>query len=357
VVIVESDTLGSIEFSHSGSALEWDRFQISAGSFNVYEDEETIIRIIVSITQPESTDYRTLAFSSIMIAAPSPNFNLFNYKEGRDYSDSYLAGVLTEQFEICGDIYRPDLFLEVDYFQGHEPSDEMYSETINAFSDAGIKLHYKIDQMNLPLATTTSPDLDGDGAETLRINEEAQDILHSTRNMAYSSYIHIVYAHTLFWFSFPNVILLGGAMPAPTAGDLTHSGIIMADQALINDTTSASSLMERRLKVTIHEIGHALGASHEGPLGRTPAGSYNAIVDGPGLNDTLNGYNVMRQGGLSDFESAGKLLRGIGNTDRNIGASENIGRPRFSIESLDQLDVTNKLSVDFSRYPDADQFV
>jgi hypothetical protein len=32
--------------------------------------------------------------------------------------------------------------------------------------------------------------------------------------------------------------------------------------------------------------------------------------------------------------------------DRDLGATEIIGFPRFSIESIDQFDLTNKLSVD-----------
>jgi hypothetical protein len=358
VVTVQSATLGSVTFSHTGSALEWDRFQTSAGSFNVFEQEETTVRINVSVPQPNGPDYRTLAFSSVMIAAPSPDFDLFNYKEGRDYGDSYLAGVLTEHFEICGDRNRPDLFIEFDYLVGHEPSHELFSEVINAYSDSGIKLHYKIDQMNIPLGTATTPDADGDGAEVLRNDAEYLDLLDSTRNSAYSRYIHMVFANTMVHDDLPGYTLYGGAISAPTAGDLTHSGILIADQALVDTVTTASTLMERRLKVFVHEVGHALGASHEGPNSPTPAGTYNALVDGPGGTDTFNGYNVMRQGGLTSFGAAGQLLRGVGNTDRNMGATSDIGRPRFSIESLPQLDMTNKLSVDTGRNIDIlNQFV
>jgi hypothetical protein len=353
-VTVESESLSAVEFTISGSHMEWEWFKAYGGSFNVYEDEETTVTIDVSVSQPDSNDYRTLAIGSVMIAAPSLDFHLFNYKEGRDYEagDSYLVGVLTVNIEICTDPNRPDLFLEVDYFQGHEPSEELYSEAIDAFSDAGIILHYKIDQTNLALSTTTSPDPDSDGAETLRNEDEQSDLLDSTRNALYSDYIHLVFAHYMEDDDLPGWILYGGAKSAATAADLTESGILLADEALQDISSIYSTLLERRIKVVVHEIGHALGASHE-----KNTGSYNAIIDGPGGVDIKNTYNVMMQNEL-DSTVSNQLLRGTGNTDRRFGATEDIGRPRFSIESIAQFDLTNKLSVDTGRNIDIlDQYV
>jgi hypothetical protein len=353
-VTVESESLDAVEFTISGSHMEWEWFKAYGGSFNVYEDEETTVTIDVSVSQPDSSDYRTLAIASVMIAAPSPDYHLFNYKEGRDFEagDSYLAGVLTDNFDICTDPNRPDLFLEIDYFTGHEPSDEMYSEVIEAFSDAGIILHYKIDQTNLALSTTTNPDHDSDGVETLRNEDEQSDLLDSTRNAAYSDYIHLIFAHYMEDDDLPGWTLYGGAKSADTTADLTESGILLADQALKDISSIYSTLLERRIKVVVHEVGHALGASHE-----KNTGSYNAIIDGPGPSDIKNNYNVMIQNAL-DSTVGNSLLRGVGNTDRRFGATEDIGRPRFSIESIAQFDLTNKLSVDTGRNIDIlDQYV
>ena len=339
----------AVTFSYSGSSLEGDRVTINVGSFAVTPNALTTVRIEATVEQPPSNGFRTFAIWSAMIAAPSPDFEHFNYKEGRDYDEGQSADAarLTENFEVCGDPNRPDLFLEIDSLTGHAPTSDVYSETINGYSDAGVLLHYRIDQSGLPLGTGTSPDTDGDGAQTIRNDDEAQDLLGTTKNPSLPDYLHVVFAHK-FWVDDVGWVY-GGAMSADTEADLAHSGIVFADQELIDTVTASSSLMERRLKVLMHEVGHAIGTSHEGPFGYTPAGSYDPRVDGACCADTFDGYNVIRQGGLTDLFAADMLLRGVGNLDRNKGATSLIGRPRFSVESVDQFDLTNKLSVDTGR--------
>jgi hypothetical protein len=354
-----------------GSALEWDRFKISLGPFNVGGDLETNIDISVDVTinTEESTsntrsinsdfdqfqgfDYRTMAIWSVLLAAPSPDYNLFNYKEGGDFDpdESNSADQWVEDFLISSDPNRQDLFLEVDSLEGHNPTTDVYLESVNAFSDANIILHYVLDEVDIALDTTTSPDDDDDGAETIRDSDEFRDLLHRHRNAEYDQYIHYMWAHKI-WITGIGWVY-GGAKSATTAADLTHCGILIADQELSEENTDHSTLAEKRIKVLIHEVGHALNCAHEKSFG-----TFNAIVDGAGPDDTFNSYNVMQQNALHD-DRADELIRGEGNANnRNLGSSELIEMPRFSIESVDQMDLTNKLSVDTGRVIDLlDEYV
>jgi hypothetical protein len=282
----------------------------------------------------------------MLLHTTAPNFQLFNYKEPADYldADSDKAIVVVEDFEIAGDPNRPDIFLEIDYLEGHEQEQEVWSETINAFSDAGILLHYKIDESDIPLDAATDPDDDSDGAETLRNYPEYRDFLNTHKNTELDEYIHMIFAHYIENDDLPGWTLYGGAFSADTADNITSSGVIFADQAIQEITDAFSTLIERRTKVVIHEIGHVLCASHE--KSQFSGGSYHPLVDGGDDEDDMNLYNVMTQDKLSDA-NANEVLRGEDNANnRNLGASELIGRPRFSIESIDQFDLTNKLSVD-----------
>jgi len=360
-VSIDSEELGGFELSYSDTHMEWERFFVEVGPFDVAMDAETDIEIAVDLIPPlsdivvdtgigsESTiqSYiKSLEIWSVLVAAPAPDYDQFYYKEGRDFlaDEAELAGELILNFEICADHRRPDVFLEVDWLAGHELPPEFYSELINAFSDAGIIMHYRIDESNLPLASVVNHDDDGDGAETLIKEDELMDFLHRHRNPALNSYIHIIIAHRVRRAS--GTFLYGTAKSADTADNLTYSGIGIADQELIDTVTGWSDLMERRIKVIVHELGHALCCAHE--KNDAEGGSYDARVDGGDGVDDLNEYNVMIQDHLEDAVTD-ELLRGVGNDDRNLGAIEDIGRPRFSIESIEQMDLTNKLSADTGR--------
>jgi hypothetical protein len=342
------------EETYSDVALEGERFKITLGTFDVQQDTLTEVRIEVSVSQPQyyksdtfDTSYfwsfRRMAIWSLKLHAPSPNFELFSYKEPANYieglTDSTFVDV--DDFAISTDPNRPDLFLEVDYLEGHEPEQEAWSESINAFSDAGIMLHYKIDETDIPLDATTNPDDDSDGAETLRNYPEYRDFLDRHKNSELDEYVHMIFAHYIENDDLPGWTLYGGAFSAETEDDLTHSGVIFADEAIQEITDTYSTLTERRIKVIVHEIGHVLGASHE-----KSTGTYHPLIDGGDGTDDMNYYNVMTQDKLHVVE-AEKVLRGEDNlNDRDLGATEMIGFPRFSIESIDQFDLTNKLSVD-----------
>jgi hypothetical protein len=340
-ILVESEELNDVELSGSGSEMEQEVFMVEIGPFNVAEDAATDVTIEVELTQfpsdedkykkvvgdwkPPSTVWiKSLVFLSVMIAAPSPDYNIFNYKEGREFigAESSKATELREDFLITSDPNRRDLFIEFDYLEGHGVPPALFTEAISAYSDAGIIFHYLVDDENIPLDTMTDPDPDGNGAESLMGKDEARDLLMCFRNPALMSYIHVIFATSLF--SEDSMGWIGGcAISAHTAGDL---------------------LFELRLLVFIHELGHTIEASHE-----KPDGLYNALVDGPGGVDTMNEYNAMRSGGVGDVDEADHVLRGVDNDDRNIGATDLIGKPRFSIESADQFNLKNKLSVDTGR--------
>jgi len=362
IVTVDTESEADQVVTYSDYHMEWERFEIEVGPFNVYEDEQTDVTVEIDLTPPptESKQYpsditnpqpsyiKSLEIWSLMLA-DTEDVMQFSYKEGRDFipGTEELTGILIENFDIRGDPNRPDLFLEVDWFAGHQPTAEVWSESTNAFSDAGIKFHYKIDQQNLPLNTAMTEDDDNDGVVTLRNDDELQEILDLTRNPLYGDYIHFVCAHYIEIDALPGWTIYGGAQSGPTAADLTESGVVFADEAMKDIANTHSSLMERRLKVVTHEVGHCLGASHE--KNSADGGSYDPRVDGGDGVDDFNEYNVMRQDAINNADAA-ELLRGNGNAgNRDLGATELIGRPRFSIESEEQFDLTEKLSVDTGR--------
>ena len=269
-------------FSFTASALEGDRVSYDLGSFPVAVDDQTDVRIDVAVSQPPSNGFRTLGVHTVMIASPTTSTD-FSYKEGRDYlpGDASLAAALVENFEVCGDYTRPDLFLEVDAIATHNPTPDVFSESINAYSDAGIILHYRLDETTISLSEPTTTDTDGDGATTLNrcVDEnEIRDFLAAHRNLAtpYEEYMHVIFAHDVKSNTSSGCqALFGRANSAALATDPTHSGVLIGDNQL-DSSISTATVTQQRVKVLIHEVGHALGASHEGPLGGTPAGTWSA---------------------------------------------------------------------------------
>ncbi len=138
-------------------------------------------------------------------------------------------------------------------------------------------------------------------------------------------------------------MLYGIAMSADLASDYTHSGVLIADDQL-DTMISTATVVEHRTKILAHEVGHALGASHE-----WNDGLCDICVDGSTVYDTDNEYNLMKQDGISYSSGVNLRIHGMGNYDRCKGSVEFIMMPRFSIESIRQLDLKNKLSVDTGR--------
>ncbi len=346
---VNAGPAGTFTFSQSGNALEWNHVIVEFGSFSVLADTQTDVQLSITVEQPSSNGFRTMGVFSVMIYSTVGSAQ-FSYKEGRDFQPgASLASALTDNYLTCGDPSRPDLFLEVDTISGHNPTPDVFSEAINAFSDAGIILHYRLDETSISPGEATTTDSDGDGATTLNdctAPVELQNFLATHRSTAspYDRYLHVIFVNNVKAQTTSGCQnLYGIAMSADLATDLTHSGVLVADDQL-DSMISTATVAQQRLKVLIHEVGHALGASHE-----KSNGLYNACVDGGGGTDTLNGFNVMGQDGLSTAAGVNDRILGVGNTARCKGAVSFIGMPRFSIESINQFDLTNKLSVNTGR--------
>ncbi len=348
-VSVDAGTAGTFSFDHSGNEMEWDRFYVTFGNFSVGEDEQTNITIGVIVEQPPPSDHRTLAIYSVMISGTSGSSE-FSYKEGRDYlPGATLTEALTQHYQACGDPVRPDLFLEVDAISGHNPTVEVFSEAINIFSDAGIILHYRIDETAIPLNEATTTDSTGDGATWLNACSDPRELTdflaaHRTTAPPFNEYVHVIFANRIAYpmgsFCVP---VYGIAMSADLASDREHSGVLIADDEL-DSVLSIATVAQQRTKILAHEVGHAIGASHEKDTGKC-----NVCVDGSRVVDKNNVFNLMMIGGLDDPSDARVRILGGGNTKRCKGAVEFIGMPRFSIESIDQIDLTNKLSADTGR--------
>jgi hypothetical protein len=331
-----------IRFDFTGTAMENDRFEIVLGPFDVLLNERASINFLnVEIEQPSSstrdpdTDLppekqkRYMILYSVMLAAGPSNYDLFEYTEGIDYKGYPLENVQGAFMStvISPDPWRKDLFIEVDFMEGHETTKGLFFETVKAFSDAGIILHYKLDEFDIPMDEPTSPDPHGDGAESLKAYDEMRNFLHNHRNTLYPKYIHVIFAHGMYKEDGGGV--LGGAISAATVTEKSHSGVIIADYGMDEHDSTTNPMLKIRLKVLIHEIGHALGASHDHDAAR--GGAYHPLVDGSAGIDILNDYNVMRQGGLSG-SSARATVHGGGNYDRNLGAHYWGGHSRFSLE-------------------------
>jgi hypothetical protein len=156
-------------------------------------------------------------------------------------------------------------------------------------------------------------------------------------------YVHVIFANNVYADVGYCGPLYGIAKSADLASDHTHSGVLIADDQ-IDSPISTATVVQQRVKILVHEVGHALGASHE-----KQNGLCDLCVDGSDVLDWNNPYNLMAQDGLSLSGDVNHRILGIGNSERCKGAVEFIGMPRFSIESIRQLDLESKLSVDTGR--------
>ncbi len=253
-----------------------------------------------------------------------------NYKDADDFMSQSQVGVSTEEMAIQLDPEQKDLLLELDSMVNHDFDPQVLNEAINAFSDYNIVLNYKIDETGLSEAY---PDdmLSRSSWPEYSDSDESSLYLAAHRNSSLGAYVHVM-----------NVRYVAGACGIAEQGDVGDppegSGVLLPDQMPIDGSCAGDTVFQKRLGLLLHEVGHALGAAHD----KSSGGLVHPVID-PGGSDTCNHWNVMA---YTYCASPLRVLTGYDNTDRRFGASEAIGFPRFSIETVDQFNFNNLLSVD-----------
>jgi len=250
-------------------------------------------------------------------------FNTWDYPDDPDWD-----GLKTDwELQYGFDPYRPDLLIELDCFQGYQPSAAVLSEIFQAFQAAGIRVTFLPDQTDL------SPDL-------LPVPPTMADyhrLLNQTRHPSLSPAIHVIFAKYGEINTLGEVIMEEETDSKPlenTGGLIFVQSTIDYRRKRISQQPGFGRFSEDDLiaKVAIHEIGHMLGAPHEGTSAK-----YRQI----------NPYNVMIPG------FAEESMTGLGNSDPELGATGD--GPRFSLEALAQFNLTEKLSAN-SRWLDLGDF-
>ena len=270
---------------------------------------------------------------------------------------------------------KPSLLLEIDYMSVPGFDETMLTQVLNeakeAFGDIqsagfpeGIELKWVIDERNLPLDDENPNDNDNyfnfkeiSGGVTVF---EGREYLEHHRNSDYSDFVHVVFAHRHLMTTLGGYVEVSTYTVEPTTSpsetlEFWHSGVLIFVETIFSVTNDTDEIEDRESisKGFIHEVGHTIGGlGHE-----TDIGLYDARVD-PGNADTLILYNVMLSGDVLGVSTINLLdcVRGTGNQDRLKGAYEyfdqNTGKwlysgPRFSIESIEQMNLRKKISVNF----------
>jgi hypothetical protein len=306
---------------------------------------------------------RALAVDWIKLELDSDRSEV-NYKDADDFVNTplpFTTYVHTEEMVIQLDPYQRELLLELDSMDGHDWVPEVLNELINAFSDANIILHYKIDETNLPTTEVTGVFGAGDVSSLSfghppTSDDETSVYLSDHRNttLRLLGYVHVMNVHNL-----------PGACGIADQGEAsTHpkfSGVLIPDQNFIDGVCYGVAnfpfdLFSTRLAVLLHEIGHALNLAHDKSTGTVDP---LCVIDDCGDpadpsddDDICNYYNNMGYSYCFASTRTDESFYGTGNNDRRVGSTAAIGRPRFSYESVDQIDLVSLLSVDVANnYP------
>jgi len=330
-------------------------FNVSGIDFAAVTASQAVdVALTVSFDPPACGDailavFRHLALDWLKLELASDRSEV-NYKDADDFTNSppppsFLVDVDTEDMVIHLDGAQKDLLLELDSMAGHNWDPKVLNEAINTYSDHNIILNYKVSETGLPLSEVVKAGA-GDVSEMhydwpVTSTDETSLYLQAHRDMSLQAlrYVHVMNVHR----GDCGVAEQGVVGDAPAL-----SGVMLFDQDFIDDfcglgtvADGISSLFTIRLLALVHELGHVFNTAHE-----KTTGTVSPVID-PGGFDTCNAYNLMVGGGYCIVLSLfAKEMTGVGNTDRRFGATSPIAGPRYSIETIAQMDLTSLLTVE-----------
>jgi hypothetical protein len=254
-----------------------------------------------------------------------------------DFDRPYNLDGTTSTAVTRTDPTTPTVLVELDYATGFRPNAGVFQMAENAFAHAGMEIRFMIDdQSPIPIATLpggTAPWTTADLEQLLASSDDQTQDIHA-------AYLHVIVVptdnttrHGTTHHAASNNPSEGnhGSNPDPRyAGSFVFIDTISNDYNAFAAAFSAVGITQDQLiaKTLIHEIGHALGCTEEGSSGG------------------IDTFNVMA------------LSSQLGNPNSNIDAwrdnmdgRDAVGYPTFSEGSLEQMDLTMKLSVDTGGSP------
>ena len=248
----------------------------------------------------------------------------------RTYSPDGLIALATTRT----DPTIPTVLVEVDYVMGFRPNAAVFQIAASAFDHAGMEIYFMID-VEPPIPTTALP-----SGMSPWTNLQLEQLLVSYDDQTaevHEAYVHVLVVpddnsptrrHGTSHHARPNNPSEGnhGSDPDPQyAGSFVFIDTIKSQYASYATEFSGAMISEDQLiaRTLIHELGHLLGCTEEGSIG-----GYDQ-------------FNVMTQNGR-----LGNPSTSVTPWTNNIFGAGGVGHPTFSEASLEQMDLTRKLSVE-----------
>ncbi|MDF1562916.1 MAG: hypothetical protein P1V51_07720 [Deltaproteobacteria bacterium] len=229
---------------------------------------------------------------------------------------------------------RIDLVVELDAMDARALSDAILAEAVAAYDAAplvnqlgveGIGLTIYRDQESIPVRA-----FDGAFAprHALLADNGPRFGDQADPPIPYGKLIHVVVATQR-----TDLPTRGGEVVTDGNDVLTNTGVILYPDALAPLHPACDGLgdppitLDEAITATfVHELGHTLMLGHE-----------------TDLNGGVNDYNIMAVPGSCG--EAQRRFHGLGNTDPDLGNTEAVAAPRFSVEAAALMDFTQILSV------------